>query len=238
MGSQTRGAPLTAGNPLAVRTGLAGHCHTGRNSPQAQRCNPSLSTSAMRGLTRDLPWPCAMAEPEKSRREFPCPPSSLSQGCGHKDAPPVPAVLQHQAVQSPPPANEQSPHFPALTEGHGEGMDEAAPVGRTPLLSASAGHLQTREAARSKALGYPQVNPSCYKPSPLRCSPPAPGPQRDVLGYIPRGSLRDPGTVTLLPASLFSLFHRLDPAGAQCPLSVSSSPHPAQTLLLMMCKLA
>lgn len=204
MGSQTRGTPLTAGNPLAVRMGLLGPCHTDGSSPQAQFCNPSLSTSAMRGLTRDPPWPCAMAEPEKSRREFPCPDSSPSQGCGHKDAPPVPAVLQPQAVQCPPPANEQPPHFPALTEIRGKGMDGAAPVGRTPLLSVSAGHLQTREAARSKALGYPQANPSYYKPPPLRCSPPAPGPQRDVLGYIPRGSLRDPGTVTLLPESLFS----------------------------------
>lgn len=39
-----------------------------------------------------------------------------------------------------------------------------------------AGHLcsallQHREAPKSKAVSYPQINPSCYKPSPLGCSP-------------------------------------------------------------------
>lgn len=76
------------------------------------------------------------------------------------------------------------------------------------------------EAPKSKAMDYPQTNPSCCKLSPLRCSPPAPGPQQDVPGIhpqpVPRGSLRDPGMVTLLLASLFSvsLFHPLRPGRA------------------------
>ena len=74
-------------------------------------------------------------------------------------------------------------------------------MGRAPSLSASAGCLQTRGGSqKSKAADYPQMNLSHFELSPLRRSPPGPGPQRDVPGTrlqyrpqpVPRGSLRGP----------------------------------------------
>lgn len=74
-------------------------------------------------------------------------------------------------------------------------MDGAAPLGTTALLSISAGHCKHEEGPKSEAVGCPQINPSCYELSPLRCSPRDPSP----------GAPSGPGVVTLLPASLFSL---------------------------------
>lgn len=87
-------------------------------------------------------------------------------------------------------------------------MDGAAPLGTTPLLSISAGHCKHREGPKSKAVGYPQINPSCYKLSPLRCSP---------SGTHPQG-------LPLLPASLLSLSLSHPPALQHPSHSPSSSP--------------
>lgn len=94
------------------------------------------------------------------------------------------------------------------------------------LLQDTCKHL---EAPKSKAMGAldgfkkPSLPATSHHSSGV--APPAPGPQRDVLGYIPRGSLRDTGTVTLLPASLFSSLCSI-PAALQGHSVLSQPPAP------------
>lgn len=112
-------------------------------------------------------------------------------------------------------------------------MGQHPKVGRTPLLGTSAGRA---EAPRSKAVGYPQMNLSCCKLitpqgqplspwSPVGCPPEAPS---EIQAWSRCFQHPCSPSLCLIPW----------PCRGTASSHSPSSPHSAQTLLLMMCKLA